>query len=224
MLAIRSVGVKKEFGTPPTEVLKGIDVEIQRGEFVALTGRSGSGKSTLLYILSSLDNPSSGDVELCGQSIPLMDVETLSEFRNKKIGFVFQFHFLIPELTAIENVLLPATKAGLYDERYEHAVELLGKFNLQEKLDRLPSQLSGGERQRVAIARSLVMQPEIVFADEPTGNLDSINGNAVMEIFKSINKELGTTIVMVTHDKDFAAQGSRQIALSDGLVISDTRV
>ena len=202
-MAILMDQIKKSFGHPGTNgqnlVLKGISGEIKDGEMVSITGRSGSGKSTLLYIISSLDKPTSGNVLIDGVSLNKIDSKELHRFRNQKMGFVFQFHHLLPELTALENVLMPSLKA--------------------EKADQLPSQLSGGEQQRVAIARALVMKPAFIFADEPTGNLDSANGLLVLNLFKRINKEHGTTILYVTHDQVFAGMATRQINLVDGLVV-----
>lgn len=211
--------IKKSFGEPPTLILKGISSEIKDGEMVSITGRSGSGKSTLLYIISSLDKSTSGDVLIDHVSLINMSQKELHQFRNEKMGFVFQFHHLLPELTALENVLMPALKSKKGPEHKEFALELLQEFGIREKADSLPSQLSGGEQQRVAIARALVMQPRFLFADEPTGNLDSSNGQLVMNLFKRINQERGTTIVYVTHDQTFAQMSSRQINLVDGMIV-----
>ena len=211
--------IQKSFGDPPTQILKGITNEIKDGEMVSITGRSGSGKSTLLYIISSLDKPTSGDVLIDHVSLTKLDAKELHQFRNQKMGFVFQFHHLLPELTALENVLMPALKSGKGPEHKEFALELLQEFGIRDKANSLPSQLSGGEQQRVAIARSLVMNPRFLFADEPTGNLDSVNGLLVMNLFKRINKERGTTIIFVTHDQTFAQMASRQINLVDGLIV-----
>lgn len=210
--------VRKTFGTPPTEVLKGISFEITPGQFIALTGRSGSGKSTLLYIVSSLDQPSSGHLLIDGRDLTSMSEPELHAFRNQRMGFVFQFHYLLPELTAIENVLMPTFKTKTTHARRQRAAFLLEEFGLGQKADRLPRQLSGGEQQRVAIARALIMEPTYLFADEPTGNLDSVNGETVMRILKKINQDMGTTIVMVTHDPDFANMASRRIHLIDGML------
>lgn len=219
-MSIVAHNIEKLFGDPPTHVLKGINFEIQTGEFVSLTGRSGSGKSTLLYILSSLDKPTRGDVSLSGLSLDQMSETDLHLFRNQKIGFVFQFHFLLPELSALENVLMPARKLKQENEKRPYAIDLLKQFGLEDRINNLPHQLSGGEMQRVAIARALVMSPEFIFADEPTGNLDSANGELVMRIFHDINVKNKTTIVMVTHDQEFAKNASRQIHLADGKVVS----
>lgn len=217
-MSIVATHIKKTFGTPPTEVLRGLSLEIRDGEFVALTGRSGSGKSTLLYILSSLDDASSGSIRISDREVTRMTSEELHRFRNEQMGYVFQFHYLLPELSSLENVLMPAVKFKRTEERRDRAVALLREFGLEDKLHRLPRQLSGGEQQRVAIARALVMEPRYLFADEPTGSLDSVNGEVVMKILHKINKESGTTIVMVTHDPDFAGQADRAIHLVDGRI------
>jgi ABC-type lipoprotein export system ATPase subunit len=214
--------VGKMIGEPAVQILSDISLEIKTGEFVALTGRSGSGKSTLLYILSSLDSVSQGVVEVEGQNITTLSPQELAQFRNLKIGFVFQFHYLISELSALENVLLPAKKTKQESERKEYAEFLLSEFGLIDKMHRLPRQLSGGEQQRVAIARAVVMKPQYLFADEPTGSLDSVNSEIVMKIIRESNEKFGTTVVMVTHDVDFANQARRQIHLRDGKVVDLT--
>ncbi len=212
--------INKSFGEPPVNVLKNISGTIQDGEMVSIVGRSGSGKSTLLYIISSLDQPSSGEVIVDDVSISKIDQKELHRFRNQKMGFVFQFHHLLPELTALENVMMPTLKCPYDKNRKIFAHELLNEFGILDKADRLPSQLSGGEQQRVAIARALVMKPKFLFADEPTGNLDSANGQLVMNLFLRINKERATTIIYVTHDSLFAQMASRQIHLVDGKIVS----
>lgn len=211
--------IVKSFGQPPTVILKGVSEEIKDGEMVAITGRSGSGKSTLLYIISSLDRPTSGDVIVDNESLTQMPAAVVHKFRNLKMGFVFQFHHLLPELTALENVLMPTLKSAPNVSYKDFALELLNEFGIRDKANSLPSQLSGGEQQRVAIARALIMKPKILFADEPTGNLDSINGQLVMNLFKRINKERGTTIIYVTHDQQFAQMSSRQISMVDGMIV-----
>jgi len=217
-MAIVARNVGKEIGSPPTRVLTDISLTIEEGEFVALTGRSGSGKSTLLYLLSSLDSPTDGQVEIRGQDLQQMSEEALHLFRNQHMGFVFQFHYLIAELTAIENVLMPTVKQNQKEKRRPYAEALLVKFGLQDKMQRLPRQLSGGEQQRVAIARALIMEPQSIFADEPTGSLDTANGDTVMKILREINRDKKTTIVLVTHEPDFAKQAGRQIVLKDGRI------
>lgn len=206
----------KSFGTPPTRVLKGVTTEIKDGESVAITGRSGSGKSTLLYIISSLDHSTSGSVAIDGENLAHLNTEEVHRFRNLKMGFVFQFHHLLPELTTLENVLMPAVKTNTQRKSKPFALELLKTFGIEDKADRLPGQLSGGEQQRVAIARALVMKPKYIFADEPTGNLDSINGQIVMNLLMKINKEHKTTIIYVTHDLEFSRLAQRRIHLVDG--------
>jgi ABC-type lipoprotein export system ATPase subunit len=215
---IKASAIHKSFGEPPTQVLKGINLEIQTGEFVSLVGKSGSGKSTLLYILSTLDLPTSGDVFYEGRALGQFRPEELYDFRNKKIGFVFQFHYLISELSALENVLLPARKAKEEKSKLTKAYQLLKEVGLEGKEKRLPSELSGGEQQRVAIARALIMDPAYIFADEPTGNLDSANALLVMELFRKINRENKTTVLYVTHDRDFASFADRSIVMVDGLL------
>lgn len=218
-MGIVAKNIDKRIGDPPTQVLFDISADIGRGEFVALTGRSGSGKSTLMYILSSLDSPSSGTVEIDGYDIETMPSEELHRFRNLNMGFVFQFHYLLAELTALENVLMPTLKFNQRERRCSLAEGLLEQFGLKDKVHRQPRQLSGGEQQRVAIARALVMEPAYLFADEPTGSLDTLNGDLVMKILSDTNRDKGATIVMVTHDPDFADMARRKIHLSDGRVV-----
>lgn len=215
---IQCENIIKEFGSPPQRILHGLDFEIASGEFVSISGKSGSGKSTLLYLLSTLDLPSMGTVKIDGKDVAKMDEVEVHQFRNEHVGFIFQFHYLLPELTSLENVLLPARNLGLIEEKHDEAMELLQSFGIHGKAHKYPGQMSGGEQQRVAIARALIMKPKYVFADEPTGNLDSENGEIVMSILKKSNKEHGTTIVMVTHDPDFAAEAKREIYLVDGRI------
>lgn len=218
-MSIIMKNIKKSFGEPPTDILKGINGEIKTGEMLAITGRSGSGKSTLLYIISSLDRPTSGDIIIDQASLSTMSQAEMHRFRNQKMGFVFQFHHLLPELSALENVMMPTLKFEKDSSRKKIAIELLAEFGIENKINSLPSQLSGGEQQRVAIARALVMQPQYLFADEPTGNLDSANGELVINLFKRINKERSTTIIYVTHDQTFANEASRKINLVDGQIV-----
>lgn len=208
----------KEFGDPPQRILHGLGFQIRDGEFVSISGKSGSGKSTLLYIISTLDHPSLGTVKIDGRNITEMTTDEVHEFRNRKVGFIFQFHYLLPELTALENVLLPARNLGLQEKKEAAARELLSTLGIGSKADRLPGQLSGGEQQRVAIARALILDPAYIFADEPTGNLDTENANLVMEMLKRRHRENGTTICLVTHDPDFAAMAEREIYLVDGKI------
>jgi putative ABC transport system ATP-binding protein/lipoprotein-releasing system ATP-binding protein len=218
-MGISTVNVTKTIGEPPARILTDINIEIKSGEFVALTGRSGSGKSTLMYILSSLDQPTSGRVVIDGQDVHNLTKENLDLFRNEKMGFVFQFHYLISELSALENILLPARKLKREKERRDKAMSLLKDFGIEDKASHLPRELSGGEQQRVAIARSMVMDPQYIFADEPTGSLYSINGEAVIRILSDITAQRKTTVIMVTHDPGFASRAHRQIHMSDGRVV-----
>ena len=199
-------------------VIKNIDLEIKNGEFISLVGRSGSGKSTLLYLISTLDRTYEGNILYEGKSIKEMGVKEIHKLRNNDIGFVFQFHYLLGELSALENVLLPARKANKIDEYKESAYGLLKEVGLEGKEHRLPGNLSGGEQQRVAIARSLIMKPKYIFADEPTGNLDTSNGEIIINLFEKFNKEFGTTIIYVTHDNEFAKRAKRQIHIIDGVL------
>lgn len=219
-MSIRVSGVTKSFGIPETSVLKGIDFSVDESEMFAITGRSGSGKSTLLYIVSSLDAPTAGTVEIDHLNVHQLDSAKLHEFRNRQMGFVFQFHYLLPELSAVENVLMPALKSGLVEDRRPYALELLKEFGLSHRLHHRPAQLSGGEQQRVAIARALVMEPRYLFADEPTGNLDSVNGEVVMGIFRRFNREKKMTVMYVTHEESYAKMAHRRIHLVDGRIFS----
>jgi len=218
-MSIKLENVGKQIGKPATRILSDISFEIGDGEFVALTGKSGSGKSTLLYLISSLDNPSEGRIFFSGGALDAMEPEELFRFRNQKMGFVFQFHYLIAELSALENVLMPAWKFDEKKKRQGLAESLLEQFGLKDKMNRLPRQLSGGEQQRLAIARALVMEPQYLFADEPTGSLDTVNGEIVMNIITDANLKRKTTVILVTHDPDFANAAKRQIHLSDGKVV-----
>ncbi len=223
MNAIECREIVKSFGEPPLVVLKSISLTIDKGEFVGITGRSGSGKSTLLYVTSGLDDLTSGEVLLSGKNIHDFESRELHRFRNSSMGFVFQFHYLLPELTALENILIPARKFGRERERREYALSLMEEFDVIHCRDKIPSKMSGGEMQRTAIARALIMDPELLFADEPTGNLDSENGTKVMDILKDVNRRIGTTILMVTHEPDFAAMAGRQIHLVDGRIDYDSK-
>ena len=218
-MSIEIKNLYKSFGMPETKVLKGIDLTINDGELISIVGRSGSGKSTLLYVMSTLDNATSGQVIYDGIDITTLNEDDIHLLRNKNIGFVFQFHYLLPELTVLENVLLPAHKLKLQNTKKEYALKLIKEVGLKGKEDRLPGQISGGEQQRVAIARALLMSPKYLFADEPTGNLDTINGDKIMSLFHKINQEMKTTIIYVTHDPDYANQAKRKIELIDGNVL-----
>lgn len=201
-------------------VLKGIDLEIEKGEMLAIMGPSGSGKSTLMHIIGLLDRPTSGELRLDNKKIDLnMSDRELAALRAEKIGFVFQFFYLLPRMSALSNVLMPTTyrKAGKKD-RDKRALELLKEVGIKERANHKPNELSGGENQRVAIARALINDPEIILADEPTGNLDSKNGKEVMEILKNLNKK-GKTIVVITHDEKIANYCDRIINLFDGRIV-----
>ncbi len=224
MNAIECRSIVKSFGEPPLVVLKSLSFSVEQGEFLGITGRSGSGKSTLLYVVSGLDDLTSGEVLLSGKNITDFSSSDMHRFRNLNMGFVFQFHYLLPELTALENILMPARKYKLEQKKRDYALSLMESFEVIHCRDKIPSKMSGGEMQRTAVARALVMQPDILFADEPTGNLDLENGAKVMNIFRRINKEFGTTILMVTHEPDYAAMASRQIHLVDGMIDMDSKM
>jgi putative ABC transport system ATP-binding protein len=215
-------GLKKSIrnGSRTVDILKGVDLRIDAGQFVAIMGVSGSGKSTLLGLLAGLDSPSEGRVLIDGTDISGMAEDTLAQVRGRKIGFVFQSYQLIPTLTAFENVLLPHELNGKGDGK-ERARTLLESVGLGDRLHHYPVQLSGGEQQRVALARAFVVEPPIVMADEPTGNLDSSNGEHVLDLLTQRNRSEGTTLVLVTHDKQIAERADRVIVLRDGLVVSD---
>lgn len=217
-MAITGRNIIKEFGDPPTRVLHGFDVDINDAEFVSISGRSGSGKSTLLYILSTLDNPSQGRVEIGGQCPAEMSMRDLHFFRNTQIGFIFQFHYLLPELTALENVLLGPRNLNMQKQKEAEAHELMAELEIADQAHKYPGQMSGGQQQRVAICRALIMRPRYIFADEPTGNLDSQTGLQVMNSLKRFNREHGTSIILVTHEPDYSAMAEREIFLIDGRI------
>jgi putative ABC transport system ATP-binding protein len=217
-------GITRDFplGNEIIKVLKGIDLLINKGEYVALMGPSGSGKSTLMNLLGCLDTPTSGSYILNSKNVSLMQDDELAGIRNKEIGFVFQTFNLMPRTTALDNVALPMIYAGFSkDERHKRAAEVLKQVGLDDRMDHKPNQLSGGQRQRVAVARALVNNPSIILADEPTGNLDSKTSLEIMGLFNAIH-ELGNTVILVTHEEDIAAYAHRIIRLKDGLVESDT--
>ena len=223
-LLIELKDIKKEYGkVEKITVLKGVNLIINRGEFLSIIGPSGSGKSTLLNILGTLDKPSSGSYYFAGSYIESFSEDKLSEFRNMKIGFVFQFHHLLPEFTALENVLMPyrITRKPINDKIIKRAEEYLQLVGVLERKNNKASNMSGGQQQRTAIARALINEPEIIFADEPTGNLDSESTEAAYSLMRSINKELGTTFVIVTHDRHLAAKSDRIIEILDGNITRD---
>ncbi|RLJ69856.1 lipoprotein-releasing system ATP-binding protein [Hydrogenivirga caldilitoris] len=201
------------------EILKDISLDVFKGEFLSVMGASGSGKSSLLYILGLIDKPTKGEVMFEGKRIDFSDDKKLSALRNRKLGFVFQFHYLLPEFTALENIMVPMLKAGVgKSEAKERAYRLLEVVGLSGKEERKPYQLSGGEQQRVAIGRALANEPTLILADEPTGNLDSKNTEAVMDIFLELNRD-GKTIVMVTHEEYLAKRAQRGLIMKDGSIV-----
>ena len=220
---IKITNIKRDFplGNEIVYVLKGIDLEINKGEYVALMGPSGSGKSTLMNLLGCLDTPTSGTYILNGKNVSEMQDDELAGIRNKEIGFVFQTFNLMPRTTALDNVALPMVYAGhSKSERIERATEVLTQVGLNDRMDHKPNQLSGGQRQRVAVARALVNKPSIILADEPTGNLDSKTSLEIMGLFNEIHAQ-GNTVILVTHEEDIAAYAHRIIRLRDGVIESD---
>ncbi|MPQ48771.1 ATP-binding cassette domain-containing protein [Marinifilum sp. N1E240] len=212
--------IKKSFGE--VNVLKGVDLTIEKGEIVSVVGASGAGKTTLLQILGTLDRPDTGSIIYDGTDVSLLNEKDLSTFRNLNIGFVFQFHHLLPEFTALENVCIPAYIAKKSkQEATSRAKELLEMLNLDHRLDHKPSELSGGEKQRVAIARALINEPLVVLADEPSGNLDSKTKQELHELFFSLRDQFNQTFIIVTHDPELAEMSDRQIVISDGLIEKD---
>lgn len=205
-----------KIGRSRIDVLRGISLDVAAGESVFLCGASGAGKTTLLYTLAGLERPESGEVFLEGTSLYKISGERLSRLRNQRMGFVFQSYFLLPELTALENVLVPAMIGG--GEAEDRAVALLERVGLGERLEHLPSELSGGEQQRVAIARSLINDPGTLFADEPTGNLDSTTGESIVELLLGVVREDRRTLVVVTHDRELAKRGDRILLIEDGRI------
>jgi lipoprotein-releasing system ATP-binding protein len=205
-------------------IIPNLSMEVMAGEFVAITGPSGSGKSTLLYIMGGLDKPSFGKVWLDGEEITGKDETSMTRIRNEKIGFIYQFHFLLPEFNAVENVSMPMMINGRFSKKEirERAMKLLDTVGLENKYTNKPSQLSGGQQQRVAIARALANDPKVVLGDEPTGNLDSKSARNVYELFDRLNRELNQTFIVVTHDEELANRAGRRIHLVDGMIESDT--
>jgi putative ABC transport system ATP-binding protein/lipoprotein-releasing system ATP-binding protein len=215
-LRARDLRQAYDLGGEHLEILRGVDLDVSRGEILFLRGASGAGKSTLLYILAGLERPASGSIEFEGEVLASLGGDRQALLRNRRMGFVFQSYFLLPELTALENVLLPSMLGGTRNE--SKARDLLARVGLSGRLDHLPSQLSGGEQQRVAIARSLVNDPGILCADEPTGNLDATTGRGIVDLLLGLSREDGRTLVSVTHDPALAALGDRQLHLRDGLL------
>ena len=218
---IRTTGITKAYGN--LKVLKGIDIRIEDKEVVSIVGASGAGKTTLLQIIGTLDRPDCGTIYFNDSDISRLKGKFLAAFRNNNIGFVFQFHQLLPEFTALENVCIPAYIAGKSKTEAERrASELLGFLNLTERLEHKPSELSGGEQQRVAVARALVNNPSIILADEPSGNLDTENKNELHKLFFKLRDTFGQTIIIVTHDRQLASMSDRILQIKDGLIVNES--
>ncbi|MDO8998209.1 MAG: ABC transporter ATP-binding protein [Bacteroidota bacterium] len=210
--------IHKKFGD--LEILKGVDLEIKQGEIVSIVGSSGAGKTTLLTILGTLDRPTEGEVIINNEPVFKLNEKKLAAFRNQNIGFVFQFHQLLPEFTAIENVCIPALIAKKSKKESENrAQELLELFNLKDRVDHKPSELSGGEQQRVAVARALINNPKVIFADEPSGNLDSVNAKELHQLFFKLRDEFNQTFVIVTHNSELAGMADRTLVMRDGRIV-----
>ena len=225
-MIIKTDNLKRTYvtGTQSVDAIKGINLEIQRGEFLSIMGPSGSGKTTLMNIIGCLDTATSGKYYLNEKLVNNLSDDELSKIRNKEIGFVFQSFHLLARNSALNNVMLPLRYAGFREnDAVKRATEVLKKVGLSDRIDHSPSELSGGQQQRVAIARALVNKPSIIFADEPTGNLDSKTGEDVMELFQDLNNQ-GQTIILITHEEDIAMQSKRIINIKDGLIESDTRM
>lgn len=219
VISTKNLARHYKVGKKRVEALRGVSIDIQQGEFVALTGASGSGKSTLLQSIGGLDKPSGGTITVDGVNIAKLSDAKLSTFRNATIGFVFQFFYLQPFLTVKQNIEVPGMFAGTKRSlRHPAATEMATAVGLEERLLHMPSELSGGQMQRVAIARALLNKPKILLADEPTGNLDSKNSRLIIELFDKIRRDFGTTIIIVTHDRDIAAHADREIRLKDGVL------
>ncbi|NUM88992.1 MAG: ABC transporter ATP-binding protein [Bdellovibrionales bacterium] len=216
-------GVEKRFAKhgAQVEVLRGVDLRIAEGESLAVLGHSGAGKSTLLHVLGTLEPPTKGELLYFGENVGKFSGRKLAQFRNRELGFVFQFHYLLPEFTALENVLMPSLIAGEDRAEWEpRAQKILESVGLGHRLQHRPAELSGGEQQRVALARAMVMGPKVLLADEPTGNLDSRNAAMVKELLFDINRNRGVTLVLVTHDEEMARDFSRQLEMKDGKILS----
>jgi lipoprotein-releasing system ATP-binding protein len=222
-LAIQAIDLYKGYNTGPqkVDVIKGLNLEIKKGDVAIITGPSGVGKSTLLHVLGLLDNPDKGEIKIGGKNIANMDEQKIAKLRNETIGFVFQFHHLLPEFSALENVLMPAMIYNKEKETREYALHLLDLVGLSHRLAHKPRELSGGEQQRVAVARAIVNKPQIVLADEPTGNLDRANGDSLFNLLLKLNKEMGQTLLIVTHNDHMTAKATHLIELEDGRVLKE---
>ena len=221
-MMIEARNIIKRYGD--LEVLRGVDLDIAQGEIVSIVGPSGAGKTTLLHIIGTLDTPQAGEVSYDGKNVLALRDRELAHFRNRNIGFVFQFHQLLPEFTMLENVAIPALLGG--DSRtdaYDRARRLLERMHLSDRLDHKPSQLSGGECQRVAVARALINSPKVILADEPSGSLDTQNKQELHRLFFELRDELGQTFIIVTHDEGLAAQADRTLHMRDGLIVDQTQ-
>ena len=217
---IEATGIYKSFGN--VEVIKGIDLHIDKGEIVTIMGASGAGKTTLLQIIGTLEKADKGEISINGRNISKMGQRTLAAFRNKNIGFVFQFHHLLPEFTAIENICIPAFIAGISKkEATDKAMQLLDYLKLTERANHKPSMLSGGEQQRIAVARALINNPSVILADEPSGNLDSLNAKELHELFFKLREQTGQTFVIVTHNPELAQMADRTLTIKDGKIGSN---
>ena len=222
-LALKATGINKIFHDAVNlQVLKNISMEVTKGEFVSIVGKSGCGKSTLLYVLSTMDTDYEGNLEINGIKVTGKSLNELARIRNESLGFVFQFHYLLPDFTCLKNVMIPGLRLGKlsYKEVEEKAYEKLKLFGVEEQALKKANKLSGGQQQRVAIARALINDPAIIMGDEPTGNLDSKNTGIVFDLFQKLTKELGQTIITVTHDEDFAKRSDRIIEMADGEIKS----
>jgi lipoprotein-releasing system ATP-binding protein len=222
MAVLKAHKISKYFYEPEKfQVLKEVDLSVDKGQFLALVGKSGCGKSTLMYVLSTMDTQYNGELEIAGTRLTDKDQNFLAAFRNKHIGFVFQFHYLLPEFTVLQNVMLPALKLGLKnkDEIENRALEKLKMLGMQDHARKMSGKLSGGQKQRVAIARALINDPDIIMGDEPTGNLDTYNSDLVFDIFSDLTHTYQQTIIAVTHDESFAKRSDKVVEMSDGKII-----
>jgi lipoprotein-releasing system ATP-binding protein len=215
---LEAKGIKKSYGK--VDVLRGVDLSINKAEIVSIVGSSGAGKSTLLHLLGTLDKPDAGEIFLLGQRIDQLKGNALAKFRNNNIGFIFQFHHLLPEFSALENVCIPGWINGKKKKAVEQrAIELLAQLGLTDRLQNKPQQLSGGEQQRVAVARALINEPAIIMADEPTGNLDSANGRELHKLFIELRNSMQQSFLIVTHNEELASMSDRVVSMKDGLIV-----